>query len=175
MSHPNVPDQGINTRSEESIDTVTAATRTLAAVLVLVRCLVPGLAHDPVNVTIATLTLRVRLLVHDLPWTEGMMEVVTQAEWSARRLRRNTMLGWRGRRTNASQPRSEGGSRFSEIGIRGILRNHPRMVFGLKACDGFPSFGLNLSRLTLLLVLHAHALHSGRGRMKFVDPELQRR
>ena len=40
--------------------------------------------------------------------------------------------GWRGRRTNASQPRSEGGSRLSEIDISGISRNHPKMVFGSK-------------------------------------------
>lgn len=74
----NIPDRRINTRSEESADTVTAATGTLAAGLGPVHHPAPGLARDPANATIVTLTLRVRLLARDLPWMVRTIEVVIQ-------------------------------------------------------------------------------------------------
>lgn len=103
MTWLNTPNRGINTRSEEGVDTATTAMATLGAGLALVRLLarVPTLAQVPttagmislpipratgataaktiagsvtkqmgdplVNVTIATLTLPVRLLVRGLP------------------------------------------------------------------------------------------------------------
>ena len=57
----------------------------------------------PANVIIVTPTLPARAL----PRTVRMIEVVAPVWENARRLKRNTTLGWRGRRTNGSQPKSE--------------------------------------------------------------------
>jgi len=86
--------------------------------------------HPPANArVIVTQTLRVPFLAHGLLWTMG---TISWARGSARKPRRSMTLGWRGRRTNGSQPRSEGGLRLSVIDISGILRNHPRTAFGSK-------------------------------------------
>jgi len=110
----------------------TAATEILAAGLVLVHHPIPAPAQDPLrvprttdttalvetnvisatnrlenpppaNATIITLTL----LARALPKAVRMAEVVVPVWGNAKRPRRNTTLGWRGRRTNGSQPRSE--------------------------------------------------------------------
>jgi len=94
----------------------------------------------PVDVNIVTLTHHARLLAHGLPWMTGVIEVVARVWGNARRPRRNTTLGWKGRRTNGSPPRSERGSRLSKIVTRGISRSHPRMVFGSKVHRRFPFF-----------------------------------
>ena len=61
------------------------------------------------------------------------------------------MLGWRGKRSNGSQPRNEGGSRLSKIGISGISRSHPRMAFGSKVRGCLPFDSAQADRLPSLL------------------------
>lgn len=165
MIRPNVPGRSISTISEEGSNTVTTAVVTLGAGLACVRLRVPAQVpaatemmlfripgatnatvaktvavsaakqtrnHPPVIVTIVTQALHVRSPAHSLLWTM----TVSWMWGNARKLRRNTTLGWRGRRTSGSQPRSEGGLRLSTIGISGISRNHPRMAFGSKVRGG---------------------------------------